>query len=153
TLLQAGVPLDRALLICSELSESATFKEIIAEVLRQVKGGRALADALEQHGRVFSKLYVNMVRAGQASGSLGVVFPRLCEDETNASEWRSHLVSSLIYPVVLTCVALASMLVLMNFVVPRFAQVFENTGLQMPASTAALVWTGQTLQRYGWLIL
>src|SRR5262249_54579071 len=65
TLLNAGVPLDRALSICSELTESKVFREVVADVLRQVRSGRSLADALEAQGKVFSKLYINMVRAGQ----------------------------------------------------------------------------------------
>ena len=67
TLLNAGVPLDRALSICLELTESKAFREIIADVLREVKSGKSLADALAAQGKVFSKLYVNMVRAGQAA--------------------------------------------------------------------------------------
>jgi hypothetical protein len=119
TLLNAGVPLDRALSICSELTESKFFRTIVADVLRQVKSGKSLADALEAQGKVFSKLHVNMVRAGQASGSLHVVLQRLAEFEESSAEWRAHLISSMIYPALLTLVAIASILVLMNFVVPR----------------------------------
>ena len=124
TLLSAGVPLDRALSICSELTESKVFREIIADVLRQVRAGKSLADALEAQGKVFSKLYVNMVRAGQASGSLHVVFQRLAELEEATAEWRSHLISSLIYPALLIVAAAASLALLMNFLVPRFAPIF-----------------------------
>ena len=152
TLLQAGVPLDRALSICSELTTSRRFREIISEVLRQVRGGKSLAESLELHSGVFTRLYVNMVRAGQASGTLPVVFQRLSEFESQAAEWRSHIISSLIYPVLLTAVAVASLGVLMNFVVPRFAQVFEYTGLPMPASTALLLNTSQLIRSYGWIV-
>ncbi len=153
TLLQAGVPLDRALSICSELTSSAAFRTIIADVLRQVKGGQSLAEALQAHERIFSRLYVNMVRAGQASGTLPAVFQRLAEHEAASAEWRSHIISSLIYPVLLTCVAIASMGVLMEFVIPRFAQVFESTGLPIPTSTALLLGASRLLQSYGWLLL
>jgi len=153
TLLHAGVPLDRALSICSELTESKAFRGIVADVLRQVRSGKPLADALEAQGRVFSKLYVNMVRAGQASGSLHVVLQRLAEFEASAEEWRGHLISSLIYPALLTLVAIASIAVLMDFVIPRFAQVFESTGLPMPLPTYVLLRAGQLLQSYGWIVL
>ena len=134
TLLNAGVPLDRALTICSELTENKAFQQILADVLRQVRAGKSLADALEAplgsaRGKAFSRLYVNMVRAGQASGTLATIFQRLAELEAAAAEWRSQLISSLIYPALLTAVAVASLAVLMNVVVPRFAQVFESTGL------------------------
>ncbi|MBI3933528.1 MAG: type II secretion system F family protein [Acidobacteria bacterium] len=153
TLLQAGVPLDRALSICSELTTSRRFRQIISDVLRQVRGGQSLVESLEKHPAVFSRLYVNMVRAGQASGTLPVVFERLAEFEGQAAEWRSHIISSLIYPVLLTVVAIASLGVLLNFVVPRFAQVFESTGLPVPASTALLLSTSRLIQSYGWILL
>ena len=148
-LLNAGVPLDRALSICIELTESKAFREIIANVLREVKSGKSLADALAAQGRVFSKLYVNMVRAGQASGTLHLVFERLAEFEASAAEWRGHLISSMIYPALLSLVAIASILVLMTFVIPRFAQVFESTGLPMPLPTYLLLRASELLQRYG----
>ena len=153
TLLNAGVPLDRALSICSELTESKAFQQVIADVLRQVRGGKSLADALEAQGKAFSRLYVNMVRAGQASGTLAAIFQRLAELEAAAAEWRSQLISSLIYPALLTAVAVASILVLMNVVVPRFAQVFESTGLPIPLPTYLLLETSRLLQRYGWIAL
>ena len=153
TLLNAGVPLDRALSICSELTESKAFREIISDILRQVRSGKPFADTLESQGKLFSRLYVNMVRAGQASGTLHLVLQRLAEFEDAAAEWRAHLISSLIYPGLLTLVAIASIGVLMNFVIPRFAQVFESTGLPMPLPTYVLLRSGQLLQSYGWIVL
>lgn len=153
TLLNAGVPLDRAFSICAELTEKEAFRRLVGDVLRQVRAGKSLADALEAQGKVFSRLYVNMVRAGQASGALHLVFERLAGFEAAAAEWRSQILSALIYPVLLTAVAIASLAVLMNFVVPRFAQVFESTGLPMPLPTYWLLETSKLLQRYGWIAL
>ncbi len=153
TMLNAGVPLDRALAICSELTESRALKEVVADILRQVRSGKSLADAMEAQGKVFSKLYVNMVRAGQASGTLHLVLQRLAELEASAAEWRGQLISSLIYPALLTLVAIGSIVVLMNFVIPRFAQVFESTGLPMPLPTYVLLRAGELLQSYGWILL
>jgi general secretion pathway protein F len=153
TLLHAGVPLDRSLSICAELTTSPRFRQIILDLLRQVRGGQSLAEALEKQPAVFSRLYANMVRAGQASGTLPMVFERLAAFESQAAELRSHIISSLIYPVLLTVVAISSLVVLMNFVVPRFAQVFEYTGLPVPTATAVLLNTSKFLQSYGWLVL
>src|SRR5204862_4784840 len=77
TLLNAGVPLDRALSITSELTERASFQVIVSDVLRVLKGGKSLADSLATHPEYFTELFVNMVRAGEASGSLAAVFERL----------------------------------------------------------------------------
>jgi general secretion pathway protein F len=153
TLLNAGVPLDRALTICAELTENRSLRQILSDVLREVRGGKSLADALGSHGETFSRLYVNMVRAGQASGTLAAIFQRLAELEAASSEWRSQLVSSLIYPALLTAVAVASMGVLMNVVVPRFAQVFESTGLPIPLPTYLLLEASRMMQTYGWIVL
>jgi len=153
TLLNAGVPLDRALTICAELTEKPAFRRLVGDVLRQVRAGKSLADALEAQGKVFSRLYVNMVRAGQASGALHLVFERLAAFEAAAAEWRSQILSALIYPALLTVVAIASLAVLMNFVVPRFAQVFESTGLPMPLPTYWLLQVSHFIGSYGWIVL
>lgn len=153
TLISSGVPLDRALRISGQLSSSEKFRAIIADVLRQIQGGKSLADALGAHPAVFSRLYVNMVRAGQASGALGEVFPRLADHETREAEFRSHIISSMIYPILLVCVALASLVIMMYVVIPRFAEVFATTGIPMPASTAALLWVSGVLRDYGLYLL
>jgi len=153
TLLNAGVPIDRALTICGELTESKAMRRMLADVLREVRAGKSLADALHAQGGKFSRLYINMVRAGQASGTLAVIFQRLAELEEAATEWRGQVISSLIYPGLLTAVALASIAVLMNVVVPRFAQVFESTGLPIPLPTYMLLEASRLTETYGWMVL
>jgi general secretion pathway protein F len=153
TLLGSGIPVDRALQIVSQLAGTERFRMVISGILRELRGGKSLAEAMEMHGDVFSRLYVNMVRAGQASGSLPEVFARLSDFETRDAEFRSHIISSMIYPVLLTLVALASMVVMMYFVVPRFGEVFATSGIPVPASTAVLLWMGNTLRQYGLLVL
>src|SRR5471032_2698188 len=81
TLLNATVPLDRALSITAELTEHASFRFIVLDILRVLKGGRSLADSLGTHPEYFSDLYTNMVRAGEASGALATIFERLSEFE------------------------------------------------------------------------
>jgi general secretion pathway protein F len=126
TLLNAGVPLDRALSITSELTERASFRPIVLDVLRVLKGGRSLADSLAGHPQYFPALYINIVRAGEASGALGAVFTRLTEFERTRDDLRGYVISSMIYPGLLTLVALGSITILLYFVVPRFAQVFQG---------------------------
>jgi general secretion pathway protein F len=151
TLLNAGVPLDRALSITSELTEHPGFRSIVLDILRVLKGGKSLADSLATHPDYFPELFVNMVRAGEAGGSLGVVFERLAEFERNRDELRSYIIGSMIYPGLLTVVGLASILVLMTFVVPRFAAVFEESRMRMPLPTKILIETSRAVQRYGWI--
>jgi general secretion pathway protein F len=153
TLLGSGVPVDRSLAIVARLATSERMRDAINEILRLIRGGANLADAMEAQGRTFSKLYVNLVRAGQASGTLPEVFARLAEYEQRSAELRSHIISSLIYPALLILVSLASMFVMLYFVVPRFGEVFSGSGIPMPASTAALIWVGEQSRRFGLLIL
>jgi len=149
TLLSSGVPLDRALVITSELTERAGFKLLVEDVLRVLKGGKSLADSLGTHPEYFSELYINMVRAGEASGSLAAVFERLTEFERTRDDLRSYILSSMAYPTLLMMVGTGSILVLMNFVVPRFASVFEESRIAMPLPTKILLETSKILRTYG----
>ncbi len=150
TLINAGVPLDRALTITSELTERPGFRAIVLDVLRVLKGGKPLADSLAMHPKYFSDLYVNMVRAGEASGALAAIFDRLAEFERSRDELRGYIVSSMTYPGLLCLVGLGSILVLLNFVVPRFASVFEESHLKMPLPTQLMLEASKVVQDY-WL--
>lgn len=153
TLLNAGVPLDRALTITSEIAEKPAFKVLVQDILRVVKSGKSLADAIGTHPEYFSDLYVNMVRAGEASGSLAIVFERLSEFERTRDDLRNYIVSAMAYPSLLMVVGISSILVLMNFVVPRFAMVFEQSRIPIPGPTKVLIDVSFFLQTYGWIAL
>ena len=148
TLLNSGIPVDRALQISTELTEKPAFRMVILDVLRVLKGGRSLADSLATHPKYFSDLYVNMVRAGEASGSLGVIFERLSEFEKTRDELRGYIISSMVYPALLSLVGAGSVFVLMNFVVPRFAQVFEQGNIPMPVPTRIMIEVSRFTQAY-----
>ena len=149
TLLNAGVPVDRALSITAELTERATFRSLVMDVVRLIKGGKSLADSLAAHPTYFSDLYINMVRAGEASGSLAQIFERLSEFERTRDDLRGYIISSLIYPGLLTLVGLGSIIVLLEFVVPRFATIFSDPRMTIPAPTLMLLTVSRYLQDYG----
>jgi general secretion pathway protein F len=153
TLLTSGIPLDRALQITVELTEQDEFKAVLQDSLRAIKGGKSLAEALAGHPLYFSDLYVNMVRAGEASGSLAQVFERLAEFERTRDELRSYIIGSMVYPALLSVVGLASILVLMYFVVPRFATVFETGQLKMPLPTLIMIEMSNFTRAWGWLAM
>jgi general secretion pathway protein F len=152
TLLTSGVPVDRALSITSELTERKAFRLIVSDILRVLKGGKSLADSLATHPDYFTELYVNMVRAGEASGSLATVFERLSEFEKSRDELRNYIISSMIYPALLACVGLGSILVLMNFVVPRFASVFADSHMKIPLPTQMMLETSKIVQTWWWVV-
>jgi general secretion pathway protein F len=153
TLLEAGLPLDRALAIQGELAPSARLRAITSDVLNKVRGGSALADALAaHHPRPFGRLYVNMVRAGEAGGVLETTLTRLAEFLEEAQEFRDALLSALIYPTLLSAVGGAAVVFLMTFVIPRFADIFRDLGGAIPLPTQILLGVSGWLQRYWWLL-
>ena len=148
TLLNAGVPLDRALSIAGELTERPAFRFVILDVLRVLKGGRSLADSLATHPEYFSDLYINMVRAGEASGALASIFERLAEFERSRDDLRNFIVSSMIYPALLATVGLASVTILLLFVVPKFATIFSDPRMKIPVPTQIMLAASNLLQAY-----
>ena len=151
TLLTSGVPVDRALGIAGELTERTNFRGVIQDVLRVLKGGRSLADSLALHPAHFSELYVNMVRAGEASGSLATVFERLADFERSRDDLRGYIISSMVYPVLLLLVGLAAVLVLITFVVPRFASVFEDSHMKIPLPTLVMLEASKVITQWWWV--
>lgn len=153
TLLTSGIPLDRALSITAELSQTSSFRDVVLDLLRQIKGGKSLAAALAAYPAQFSELYVNMVRAGEASGNLGLIFSRLAEFERTRDDLRGYIISSLIYPALLALVGAGSIFVLLHYVVPRFASVFAESRMKVPLPALALMEASRWVQAYGWLLL
>jgi general secretion pathway protein F len=151
TLLNAGVPLDRALSITAELTEKAGFRFIVLDVLRVLKSGRTLADSLATHPEYFGDLYVNMVRAGEASGALATIFERLTEFERTRDDLRNYIISSMIYPALLACVGVASITLLLMFVVPRFATIFNDSTMKIPLPMKIMLDVSNVLTAYWWI--
>src|SRR5215470_2109536 len=153
TLVHAGLPLDRTLNIIAETVRKPALRAIIQDVLKQIKGGKSLAEALAAHPKCFSRLYVNMVRAGEAGGVLDPILARLVEFERAADELRGYLISSLIYPCLLASVGLGSIGILLWFVIPKFSTIFTEAGAAIPAGTLALLWLSEATRNYWWAVL
>src|SRR3982751_2654517 len=128
TLLRAGLPLDRALEILIGLTPAPVVGTLLQGVRDDVRGGKALSQALDARREVFSRFYVNIVRAGEAGGALGEVMQRLSDTMERNKELRESVKSALIYPAILVGVAVLSVIVLLIFVVPQFKQTFEQAG-------------------------
>jgi type II secretory pathway component PulF len=153
TLLEAGLPLDRALGIQEELTPHRRLRAITADVLRSVRAGSSLGEALaKHHPRPFSRLYINMVRAGERGGVLEATLRRLAEFLEEAQEFRDTLVSALIYPSLLAAVGGAAVVFLMTFVIPRFADIFRDLGSTIPWPTQVLLSLSAWLSHYWWAL-
>ncbi len=153
TLVKAGLTLDRSLSLLSDLTENAHLSEVVRELLREIKGGKALSEALSAHPQIFPKVYVNMVRAGEVGGALDQILERLVDYLERADELRSYLISSMIYPCILIVVAIGSIIAMMTLVIPQFADIFENAGAPVPLPMKMLLGLSGFLTGYWWLIL
>ncbi len=153
TLLRSGSPLDRSLTLLIELSESAAMKSVIRDVLKEIKGGKSLSEALAQHPKVFSKLYINMVRAGEVGGFLNEVFDRLAQFLEANEALRTTLINAMIYPALLTVVGIGSIIILMAFVIPKFTQIFSDMGRSLPLATVILMDVSGAITQYWWVML
>ena len=152
TLLQAGLPLDKALEMLIAIAEKSPFREVLERLLAQVRGGASLSAALESHGRLFSRFYRNMVKAGEASGALDVALARLAEFMERSRELRDSVLSALLYPVVLVVVGILSMVVILGMVIPKISQMFAEAGQQLPWFTQLVVAAGDFVENYWWLM-
>ena len=151
TLVEARVPLDKALKLLDGITESPAMKELVLNLLGDVKEGKSLADAMELHSHVFSKMYVNIVRAGEEGGILQELLPDLAEFLETSAKTRQEIVTAMIYPIVLSVTGILSVLLLLVFVVPQFAAMFEDSGSEIPPSAVFLLNLSAFIQNY-WLI-
>jgi len=153
TLLAAGLPLDRSLSILGDLIEGEELSKVMRTLLEAVRAGKSLAASMGEHPQVFPKLYVNMIRAGEAGGILESVLRYLAEYLEHSQALKEDLKSALIYPVILAAAAGLSLIILFVYVIPRFALIFEDIGPAVPWITKLVIQFSQTLTEYGWVIL
>ena len=151
-LLGAGQPLDRALQILLELPDSERAKKLLERVRESVRGGTPLSSALEQQHGVFSRLYVNMVRAGEASGSLQETLRRLAEYLERSQAMREGVISALIYPAILLVLVVGALALLLIYVVPQFVPLFEDMGVELPLITRFVLAMGDFLAGWWWVM-
>lgn len=153
TLLGAGLPLDRSLGILAELAENDRVQGTVERIRNRVREGGSLSEALEEQHGVFSRFYINMVRAGEIGGSLDQTLARMSEYLERSKELRDSVISALIYPALLVLLAIASLVLLMGYVIPQFAPMFEEFGTELPLLTRIVMAGGDALQNYWWAMI
>ncbi|MDX1555738.1 MAG: type II secretion system F family protein [Xanthomonadales bacterium] len=150
TLLSAGLPLDRSLQVLRELAENDRVGRTVSEIRDRVREGGSLSDALEERHGTFSRLYINMVRAGEVGGTLDTTLKRLTDYLERSRELRDSVVSALIYPVLLLLLAAGSLILLLVYVIPQFTPIFEELGGDLPTITKVVLAVGSVLQNFWW---
>ncbi len=153
-MLAAGQDLDRALRFVVDNAGKSRAKTVLAEVRDKVRSGSSLATALAAHPQTFSKLYVGLVRAGEAGGTLPATLDHLAALIERERSLRAELRSAMIYPTILVLAAIGSIVLLLDYVLPQFTQIFEQAGAELPAATRALIALGAVVSAAGpWLLL
>ncbi|HMB59571.1 MAG TPA: type II secretion system F family protein [Xanthomonadales bacterium] len=153
TLLGAGLPLDRSLQVLMELSDNERVRRTVTEIRDHVREGGSLSDALEKQHGAFSRLYVNMVRAGEIGGTLDITLNRLSDYLERSRDLKDSVVSALIYPIILLLLAAGSLILLLVYVIPQFTPIFEELGGDLPFITKVVLGVGEILQKFWWAII
>jgi general secretion pathway protein F len=153
TLLRAGLPLDRALETLIGLTSTPFAASFLQGIRDEVRGGKAMSQALDARREVFDRFYVNIVRAGEAGGALATVLTRLADTMERNKELRETVKSALIYPIILIGVAVASVMILLIYVVPQFQQTFSQAGKALPLPTEVVIFVGTFLKKWWWALI
>ncbi len=153
TLLHAGVTLVESLAALVDQTEKERLKRVLSDVKQRVNEGSSLADALGQHPKIFGNLYVNMVRAGEASGALDAVLARLADFTEGQARLKQKLIGTLIYPAIMTVIGGGILVMLMTVVVPKVTRIFETMRATLPWTTRLLIFVSNLLSNWWWLLL
>jgi general secretion pathway protein F len=152
TLFEAGLPLDRALTILEELAPNARVKSIVTDLLVSVRGGASLSEGLaKHHPRPFTRLYINMIRAGERGGVLELTLRRLAEFLEARAAFAEAVITAVAYPAVVFTFGIGAIVFLMTFVIPRFATIFADLGQTIPLPTQILLTVSAGFQSYWWV--
>lgn len=152
TLLEAGLPLLRAINILQDQVENEDFRDILGEIAQSIQGGASFSEALEEHPDVFDDLYINMIKAGEVGGVLETVLQRLAEFAEKAQELRTKIRGAVMYPAVVLCIAIGVVIFLLIFVLPTFISLFEQMDVELPLPTLLVIWVSEFLQTRWWLL-
>jgi len=150
TLVSAKLTLDKSLTITTRLTVKENTRETFQDIQRRVHAGSSFADALAAYPDVFSKMYLNIVRAGELGGVLDIVLTRLADFMESAEEIKNKILSALIYPAILIVAGVGAIVFLMTFVVPKLSGVFEGSGKAIPFITQVLLNTSTIMNQYWW---
>ncbi len=152
TLLGAGIPLVQSLSSLIDQTANPSLKMIFAQIKDAVNEGNSLSNALSDHPRIFSKIFINMVKAGEASGSLDIVLERLAEFGESQETIKARLKAAMVYPILMAIVGTCVVILLVTFIVPNIAKVFEDTKQALPLPTTLLINCSDFLKNYWWIV-
>lgn len=153
TMIDAGVPILECLNILSNQIENVKLREAVSEIALDVNKGGLLSDSMKKHEKVFPPLFINLIASGEASGRLDVVLLRLANYYEKEAKTANRIRNAMIYPIVLSIVAVAAVAFILIYVMPTFVEIFDGTGTVLPWNTRFLLWLGEAVQNYWYIIL
>ena len=153
TMIGAGIPVLECMDVLAQQAEDPGFKRVLNEIIEDVRGGRDLSSSLAEYNRVFDNIYVNMIKAGEASGQLETILVRLAEYMEASVKLKREIKSAMVYP----CISLTMIFLvtgfLMIFIIPKFAEIFVQLDVALPAPTRAVLWTSKFIVAWWWIVL
>jgi type IV pilus assembly protein PilC len=152
TLQDAGLPVLRSLRILERQMPPSALKNAMIDVVDDVESGSSLSEALGRHPKAFSKLYVNMVRAGEAGGALEIILQRLADFLEKAQSLKAKIIGAMVYPAVVIFVAVAILTFIMVAIIPKFKKIFDEFGMTLPWATLTLIKVSNWMSQYWWTI-
>jgi len=152
TLQDAGLPIIRGLKILASQMKKGLLKKTILAVIEDIESGNTLSGAFARHPRVFDKLYVNVVKAGEVGGALDIILQRLADFREKTERLVRKIISAMIYPTVVVVVAISILIGLMIFIIPNFAKIFEELNLELPLPTKMLI-TFSMILKTQWMFI
>src|SRR5438876_523095 len=150
TLQDAGLPVLRSLKILEHQMKPGVLKNALMDVTDDIEGGSTLSEAFGKHPRAFDRLYVNMVKAGEAGGALEVILQRLAEFKEKSQTLKRKVIGAMVYPAVVICAAIGILIFIMVAIIPKFEKIFREFGLKLPALTQFLIDVSMWCSKYWW---
>lgn len=152
-MMKAGISIRQALEGITEQVENIKFRNTLEQIRRDVESGKTFSDALAKFPKIFSPLYINMVRASELSGSFGAMLERVAEYLTQQIETRAQVRGAMVYPIIIAVMAISTTVFLLTFVLPRFVVVFQGKEAALPTPTKVILWISNMMRTYWYILL
>jgi type IV pilus assembly protein PilC len=152
TLQDAGLPVLRSLKILENQMKPSVLKNSLIDIVDDVESGSALSEAMAKQPKCFDRLYVNMVKAGEAGGALEVILQRLADFKEKAQSLKRKVIGAMVYPAVVIMVAIGILCFIMVSIIPKFKKIFDEFGMQLPTATQVLIDTSMWFANYWWVL-
>lgn len=151
TMIASGLPITQSLKILQQQAHNAVFEQSLGDILRAIDGGASLHEAMAEHPKVFNRLYLSLIKAGEASGQLDVILDRLAEMMEKDKEFKDKVRGAMIYPIIIVVVMLMVLAVMFLFVIPRLAALYEELNAELPVITKLMISASKLMVGFWWL--